>query len=129
MTAKTCALIIRHVIMKAQQYFKAPYDSEGNLPLASLLYLITQLENIMQEPLAVSMSLALINRLSVGPPTRVPAYAAMGAEDQLFGGNNASSLIRGTGLARNLSDMFQNIVLKNSGFEPHFQDLFQVVKR
>ncbi len=91
MTAKTCALVIWHVTMKAQQYFNALYDSECNPPWASLLYLITQLEN-MQEPSAVSMPLALIDRPASSPPTRVPAYAALGAEDQLFGGNNAFSI-------------------------------------
>jgi hypothetical protein len=46
--------------MKARQFLKAPYDSEGNPPRALLLYLITQLDK-MQEPSAVSMPLALIS--------------------------------------------------------------------
>jgi hypothetical protein len=127
MTAKTCALVIWHVTMKARQFFKAPYDSEGNPPRASLLYLITQLEN-MQEPSAVSMPMALIDRPSLAQQSQVPSYAGMSAEGQLFGGDDVSALTGGTGLATSSSDQFQNIMHKNSGVEPRFRDLFQTVK-
>jgi hypothetical protein len=130
MTSKTCALVIWHVTMKARQFFKAPYDDAGNPPKASLLYLITQLEN-MQEPSAMNMPLALIDRPAAAASVRIPAYATMGAEDQLFGGDGASTLTGGTresSVAANTADTFVDIVHKNSGVEPRFRDLFQTVK-
>jgi hypothetical protein len=131
MTPKTCALVIWHVTMKSRQFFKTPYDGDGNPPRASLLYLITQIEN-MQERSAVSMPLALIGCPGFPSSVQTPAYSPRAAEHDLFGGGSrdAPSTITGStgGNAISETDTFQNIIHKNSGVDARFKDLFQEVK-
>jgi hypothetical protein len=84
----------------------------------------------MQEPSALNMPMALVDRPSFGSSVHVPAYGAIGAERELFGDDAASTITGGTreSTGGNSADTFADVVHKNTGVEPRFRNLFQAVK-